>query len=241
MNEFKIGIVVADSDEYAPLEKKIESAEYSDYKFLGRKGHSFKLSVGDKEAQIISILCGIGKVNAAAAAMHLIDKGCNIILNYGLSGGISGVSRGDICLPDRFLEHDFDLTGIGYKPCEKPSQRYIYNASEELISLFLENVVKAKCGTAVTGDRFVCDEALRIELKTQFSAMSCDMETAAIAYVCDFSNIPFLSVRRISDDAGDDASDSYRNMNTSNETLLSDMIIDFCKVIIKSQDKLYEK
>ena len=27
-----------------------------------------------------------------------------------------------------FLEHDFDLTGIGYKPCEKPSQKYIYDA-----------------------------------------------------------------------------------------------------------------
>lgn len=241
MNKLKIGIVVADNDEYAPLEALIKTGEYSEYNFLGRTGHSFKVAIDEGEAQVISLLCGIGKVNAAAATMHLIDKGCNIILNYGLSGGISGIARGELSLPSGFLEHDFDLTGIGYKPCEKPSQRYIYTASEMLIKLFLENIANAKCGTAVTGDCFVCDEKLRNDLKTQFDAMSCDMETAAIAYICDFSNIPFLSLRRVSDDAGADAIDSYRDMNTSNETLLSDMIIDFCKVIIKSQDKLYEK
>ena len=235
MNNFKIGIVIADSDEYAPLEAFIKSGEYSDYSFLGRKAHSFCVDSNGNKAEVISILCGIGKVNATAAAMHLIDKGCNILLNFGLSGGISGVSRGDICICNRFLEHDFDLTGIGYKPCEKPSQRYIYDANTDLIKLFKGMFSSVKCGTAVSGDSFVCDEDLRIALKTNFGAMCCDMETAAIAYVCDFSNVPFLSLRRISDDAGSDAVDSYREMNTSNETVLSDLIIDFCKVLIDSK------
>lgn len=229
MNNFKIGIVVADSDEYAPLEEYIKKCEYSEYLFLGRKGHKFLLK--EKSVEIISVLCGIGKVNAAAAAMHLADIGCNIILNFGLSGGISGVRRGDIVVCNRFLEHDFDLTGIGYKPCEKPSQKYIYDASKELIDLYKKIDSYVLCGTAVTGDRFVCDENLRISLKNNFGAMSCDMETAAIAYVCDFAKIPFFSLRRISDDAGSDAVDNYREMNTSNETVLSDLIIDFCKLI----------
>ena len=227
MNNLKIGIVVADSDEYAPLENIIKQKDYSDYSFLGRKGHKFNLD----NAEITSILCGIGKVNAAAAAMHLVDIGCNIILNFGLSGGISGVRRGDICVCNRFLEHDFDLTGIGYKPCEKPSQKYIYDANKDLINLYLSNDSSALCGTAVTGDRFVCDEDLRISLRDNFGAMSCDMETAAIAYVCDFSNVPFFALRRISDDAGADAVESYRDMNTSKETVLSELIIDFCRCI----------
>ena len=61
--------------------------------------------------------------------------------------------------------------------------------------------------------------------------MSCDMETAAIAYVCDFANVPFLALRRISDDAGADAVDSYREMNTAAEAVLSDYIIDFIKAL----------
>ena len=100
----KIGIIVADIDEYKPLENYIEKGDFEVYSFLGRKGHKFCVN----DTEVISILCGIGKVNATAAAMHLVDVGCDYILNFGLSGGISGVRRGDISIPTRFLEHDFD-------------------------------------------------------------------------------------------------------------------------------------
>ncbi len=233
MNNLKIGIVVADSDEYKPLADVIEKGEFEFYNFLGRKGHEFEIVAENGTAQVISILCGIGKVNAAAATMHLIDIGCNTIINYGLSGGISGIGRGELCICDRFLEHDFDLTGIGYKPCEKPSQKYIYEADKSLIELFIKILPNAKLGTAVTGDCFVCDENLRNSLKTNFNAMSCDMETAAIAYVCDFAKIPFVCLRRISDDAGADAETSYREMNTSDETVLSDYILNFINSLVK--------
>ena len=227
MDILKIGIVVADSDEYKPLLNFIEKTNYEEYSFLGRMAHKFKIG----NAQVVSILCGIGKVNATAAAMHLVDIGCNIILNFGLSGGISGVFKGDVCLCDKFLEHDFELTGIGYKPCEKPSQRYVYNADVLLIEKFKQIFSNVKVGTAVTGDRFICNEKDREYFKNEFSAMSRDMETAAIAYVCDFANIPFLALRRISDDAGADAVDSYREMNTAAEAVLSDYIIDFIKAL----------
>ncbi len=234
MKYLKIGIVIADIDEYKPLADFIEKGEYEKYDFLNRIGHKFSVYADEKKAEIISVNCGIGKVNATAAAMHFIDIGCDIILNYGLSGGVSGISRGELCVVNRFLEHDFDLTGIGYKPCEKPGQNYIYEADRELINLCLKLLPFAKSGTAVTGDSFICDEEKRISLKEKFSAMSCDMETAAIAYVCENSGIPFLSIRRISDDAGADALENYREMNTSNETVLSDFIIEFCKVLINS-------
>lgn len=242
MNNLKIGIVIADSDEYAPLAKAIEKGVYTDYSFLGRRGHSFHIATENGAAQVISLNCGIGKVNAAAVAAHFADINCNVILNYGLSGGISGVKRGDLSLGTSFVEHDFDLTGIGYKPCEKPSQKYIYESDPLLCELFTKIIAEAKLGTAVTGDSFVCDEALRDRLKQEFGAMSCDMETAAIAYVCDSANIPFMALRRISDDAGADAYESYNEMNTSDETLLSDYILMFIKALIDSgfSGKAYE-
>ena len=55
--------------------------------------------------------------------------------------------------------------------------------------------------------------------------MCCDMETAAIAYVCEYAGLPFAAVRRVSDDAGESAVDNYRDMNTSGETVLSDFIL----------------
>lgn len=235
MMNYKIGIVVADSDEYKSLLDFIRTKEYEDYSFLNRTGHKFILETDNGSAEIISLLCGIGKVNATAAAMHLVDIGCDIILNYGLSGGISGISRGELMACTKLLEHDFDLTGIGYKLCEKPSQKYIYDADNSLIELFTNEIANVKRGTAVSGDRFVCDAALRDSLKINFGAMSCDMETAAIAYVCDASDVPFFALRRISDDAGADALDSYREMNTSDDTLLSSYIIEFILKIIDTK------
>lgn len=232
MNKLKIGIIVADVDEYKPFSAEIEKGEFESYSFLGRTGHKFCVSTNGGVANVISILCGIGKVNAAAAATHLADIGCDIILNYGLSGGVSGISRGELCVPDKFLEHDFDLSGIGYALCEKPSQKYIYDADAKLIETAKKVIPDLKTGTAVSGDHFICDNAVRESLKQNFGAMSCDMETAAIAYVCEFAKIPFLALRRISDDAGSDATESYREMNTSSETLLSDYIIKFIKECI---------
>ena len=56
--------------------------------------------------------------------------------------------------------------------------------------------------------------------------MSCDMETAAVAFVCEYASVPFACVRRISDDAGADAAESYREMNCSSQTELSDFILE---------------
>ncbi|MEE1238663.1 MAG: 5'-methylthioadenosine/S-adenosylhomocysteine nucleosidase [Acutalibacteraceae bacterium] len=222
----KIGIIVADTDEFAPLEENIKKGEYTEKTFLKRKILEFKIGA----IEICTMLCGIGKVNAAAGATHLIDTGCEIILNYGLSGGISGIRRGELCLCNRFLEHDFNLTTIGYKPCEKPGQNsYIYNSDKRLNDVVKSLLPDIKEGLAVTGDCFVCDENLRSFLKEEFGAMCCDMETAAIAYVCEYAGVPFTAVRRVSDDAGESALESYREMNTSGETVLSDFILECAK------------
>ena len=232
MKEIKVGIIVADIDEYKPFAATTKKGEFKEYSFLGRTAHQFSLKTEKANITVLSILCGIGKVNAAAAAMHFVDIGCDYILNYGLSGGISKIHRGEISAPDKFLEHDFDLSGIGYKLCEKPLQNYIYKANEDLIKIAERIVPNLKIGTAVSGDHFICDNAVRDSLKENFDAMSCDMETAAIAYVCEFSNTPFLALRRISDDAGSDATEDYKEMNTSEETLLSDYMISIIKELV---------
>lgn len=233
MNNLKIGIVVADTEEYKPLADFVENGQYENYDFLGRVAHKFYISTENGTAEVISILCGIGKVNAAAAAMHLADIGCDYILNFGLSGGISGIDKGEISLANRFLEHDFDLTGLGYSPCEKPGQKYIYEVDDKLISLAKKVLPSCKVGTAVSGDRFICDEKTANYFKDEFSAMTCDMETAAIAYVCDASNIPFIALRKMSDDASDQAGDSYTEMNNTKDISLFGYIIEIIKEIIK--------
>ncbi len=221
MEKIKIGIVIADTDEYCPLEKKMDMLGGTPTKIAGRSAHRF--TVGN--AEVTSVLCGIGKVNAAVAATALAEQGAEIIFNCGLSGGVSGISKNEITVPDRFLEHDFDLTSIGYKPCEKPGQEYIYNADEKICTALASKFENVKFGTAVSGDCFVGNEELRTYLRDEFSAMSCDMETAAVAYVCATYGIKFASIRKISDDAGSDAAESYREINALKEDALINGIL----------------
>ncbi len=228
MENVKIGIVIADSDEFLPLENKMDKLSGKEITVAGRKAYNFKIGSAD----ITAVLCGIGKVNAAVAATVLADSGADILLNCGLSGGISGVKRGDICIPDRFLEHDFDLSGLGYKRCEKPSQEYIYTADKALVDILKKIIPSARIGTAVSGDCFVSDAELRLTLKNEFSATSCDMETAAIAYVAYSYGIRFASVRKISDDAGNDAADSYRELNILAEDVLIETLFSVIEEII---------
>lgn len=221
----KIGIAVADKDEYEPFVKALDNADNTPTPFKS----AVLFDCGGIKAH--ALLCGIGKVNAAAAAMYLIERGCDLILNFGLSGGLEGVKKGEFILPERFLEHDFDLTPLGYKPCEKPGQTYIYNSDKALLEKIAMSGVARPGGTAVCGDRFICNNADRDFLVNTFLAASCDMETGAIASVCHFSKVPFISLRRISDDASDDACESYNDMNKNEGTSLSGAFIKCLKII----------
>ena len=43
MKNIKVGIFVADIDEYKPFAETIEETDYETYHFLGRKGHKFNI------------------------------------------------------------------------------------------------------------------------------------------------------------------------------------------------------
>ena len=211
-NELKIGLIVADDMEYAAYEKLVgEDATLKN--FFARKGHSYEITVCNKKIIIESILCGIGTVNAATAAMYLVDNGADILLNYGLSGGVSSVSRGEDVVGVTFLEYDFDLMCCGYQACEKPAQEYIYYANELLSDIISKQGGNLKKCNLASGDKFVSDPVLRDTLKNDFGINACDMETAAIAYVASLTDTPFASLRRVSDDAGEDATEDYHDMN----------------------------
>lgn len=232
-NELKIGLIVADDMEYAAWEELVgEKLKRKD--FYTRKGHSLVLEKNDKRIVIHSVLCGIGTVNATAAAMYLVQNGADVLLNYGLSGGISSVFRGEDVVGVSFVEYDFDLTGCGYKKCEKPMQDYIYSADAALTEIISnEGGGLKKCNIA-SGDRFVSDPVLRDVLKNEFGINACDMETAAIAYVAHLTGTPFASLRRVSDDAGEEATDAYHEMNNK-------PMSDLPALLLRSVETFFDK
>ncbi len=227
-NYRKIGVVIADDEEFKPFKDFALQNGGKEILIFSRPAFVMKI----KGTEIFAVHSFVGKTNAAALTSKLISDGCEIILNYGLSGSISKSVIGQFSIPTKYIEHDFDLTGLGYKMCEKPWQNYVYKTDENLFKILKSVFPDAVCGPAVSGDHFIADRKIADSLSENFNAVTCDMETAAIASVCEMANIPFASLRRVSDGADDKVVKTYRNMNVNSGNILFDCFYEFLISII---------
>ncbi len=219
----KIGLVIADDMEFAPVVEKCKLYNGEQYNICGDKAVSFETVCGNK---IVAILCGTGKVNAAGATAALICKEKpDCIINIGLSGAIKGVYKNDIVIGTNFLEHDFDLTPLGYEVGVKPQPKYVFEPDVDLFERFTAKFSKLKPCVFVTGDMFVSSTEKKEYFINKFNGGCCDMESAAVASVCYKMEVPFLSLRKLSDDADESAANTYRESNELKEDVLINMII----------------
>ncbi len=220
-----IGIVFADGMEYSPFLAFAKNKGGEEFTLRGNEAVSFIIESDDRKLEITGVKCGIGKVNAASATAFLIsDRKADFILNAGLSGAVRNLRREDMVAGESYVECDYDLSAIGYPLGVKPDgQNYIYYADEKLLGYALESagIIKAKTGT---GDIFLTDSGKKKLFYETFGTEAFDMETAAIASVCDKCKIPMLSLRKISDDADDCSVNDYREMNEREEACLTELL-----------------
>lgn len=233
-----IGAVFADEMEYAPF---LAYAQQLGCRTMDKRGNTAlvtQLSQGERRLEIHAVQCGIGKVNAASAASFLIaDDGAQMIVNAGLSGAVAGFRRGDLVAGTTHVECDFDLSAIGLPAGQKPGQEWLYHADETLLRFALahEGIKEGQLGT---GDFFLTDPATKQLYRERFHINAFDMETAAIASVCYKSGVPFLCLRKISDDADDAAVEQYREMNDRAEDTLTN-VLDGVFYRILAEDSLW--
>ena len=188
---------------------------------------SLKFYKGTLEGKdIVLVRCGIGKVNAAmGAALALNYDEYNGVINTGWSGAVSGVFKGDIIVSDSCVECDFDLTPIGRLPGQKPGQDdYIYKCDNTLYNAAC-SVEGFKHGNLGTGDFFLTNKELGQKYKEIFNISAFDMESGALGAVCYLLNVPFVSVRKISDNADDVSVSEYTNSVVSHVTAFSDIVL----------------
>ena len=220
-----VGIIFADSMEYLPFKKSATEKGAVEKNFHGLNSIAYTIKRGENDLDIVAVECGIGKVNAASAAAFLIaDRKADTILNAGLSGAISKVKREDIVVGTSYMQCDLDLTAIGYKLAEKPDgEEYIHPADETLLAL-TKQIGSFHYGKLGTGDVFLSDREKKELYKNLFDLNAFDMETGAIASVCRKNGVPFLSIRKISDDADDASGEAYREMNDRAEACLTEIL-----------------
>ncbi len=160
--------------------------------------------------ELVFILCGIGKVNAALHTQFIIDKFTpNYVINVGVAGGLSPeLDFGDVVIADDLLHHDMDVTAFGIPLGQVPRMDiFAFKSHDNLLELAKNIAIsdfKVQIGRIVSGDQFIEDRDRANKIQSTFNALACEMEGAAVAHVCHVNKVPFLVVRALSDKAGTD-------------------------------------
>lgn len=186
----KIGIIIAMDIEYRKL-----------CEALG--GKSEGMLAGN---EVVLWQCGIGKVNAAVGTLRLIQEHHpDVILSTGLAGGIDKcLSVMDVVVGGQAVYHDV-WCGMGneYGQVQGLPARFDADARLLKVARATADGPYVKEGLLCTGDQFITDKEALSVIKSKFpEGLACEMESAAIAHTCYMMQIPFMSIRVISDTPG---------------------------------------
>ena len=181
---------------------------------------------------VVLVLCGIGKVAAAATTTSLIvEFGCASLLFTGVAGGLGeDVRVGDVVIADSLLQHDLDArplypqyevpdTGKSRFAADAAQTQALHAAAQSVFGAGSPSLIDAATrqafglhapcvhrGLIVSGDQFIStradSDALRLSLP---DALAVEMEGAAVAQVCHDYGTPFALARTLSDRADDSA------------------------------------
>ncbi len=143
------------------------------------------------------LFTGVGKINAAFSLLHYLSENArpSCIVNLGTAGSAT-FNAGQTVHCTRFIQRDMDVTPLGFAKYQTP-----FSEIPTILEVFgpETNLPKACCGT---GDHF--DIA-----HTGDDYDVVDMEGYALAHICHKKQIPFLSLKYISDGADGQAHEHW--------------------------------
>ncbi len=157
--------------------------------------------------EIVTAVCGIGKVAAAICAQAMIaEYKPECIINTGVGGSLNkkyGIC--DVVIGETLVQHDMDTSPIGdplgfisgidlvYIPSDKAVNNALIKAAEAT------GECRVYTGRIASGDQFIADPVKKDFIVDNFGADVCEMEGASIAQTCYSNGVPFGVVRAISD------------------------------------------
>ena len=171
-----------------------------------------------KGKKAVVVRSGIGKVNAGICAQILADVfQVDALINTGIAGSLNNdINIGDIVLSTDVVQHDVDAGAFGYKKGEIPQMGQLsFPADAKLRQLAADACrdvnpeIQVFQGRIASGDQFICDRAVKNDIRDTFGAYAVEMEGAAIAHGAYLNQIPCVIVRAISDKADNSASMDY--------------------------------
>lgn len=200
-----VGIIGAMPSELVDIRKSLGEGQVDKHKTF-----EFHINqMGDNK--VVTVCCGIGKVNAALCAQNLISfYNVDIIINAGIAGGMdSQIKVCDIVISKDVMYHDLLARLLDNYPPHNSN----FCADDGLIKLAVkaceENNFKYFIGRIVSGEQFISDNKVKEEIKNQFNPYAVDMESAGVGHCAYLNGVPFVTIRCISDNADDEGEMSF--------------------------------
>ncbi|WP_439691473.1 5'-methylthioadenosine/S-adenosylhomocysteine nucleosidase [Curtobacterium sp. SP.BCo] len=194
-------VIAAMSEEVAAFADLFGDSSILDGPVGGHDGHHL-LDVGG--AVVAVQRSGIGFTNATATVAHAFhDFGPGTpVVNVGTAGGLMhGIAIGDVVVGDRAVNLNADATAFGYALGQVPGMPTGYAPDERLVELALgaDTGDRVRAGTIGSSEVFVTEDRARTFRAAFPTVAAVDMETAAIAQFAHVHDMPFVSIRCISD------------------------------------------
>lgn len=186
-----------------------------------------------KGNKIINACCGIAKVNAALCTQVMIDNfSPDCIINAGVAGGMnSTVKVCDIVISTEVLPHDLDPHFLAdYPPyCAVfKADEALMDSAEKVCGEFSVNCFR---GRIVSGEQFISDSAVKNAIQEKFNPYAVDMESAAVGHACYLNEMPFVSVRCISDNADDEGAMSFDEFEKIAAKRVAEIVLRMTEII----------
>jgi adenosylhomocysteine nucleosidase len=153
--ERPLAVIGAMEEEIAPLRAAASGAvEEGEGPYRWHRGTLDGVSV-------LLAACGIGKVNAAALTQALLGRGAGAVLFTGVAGGVDPSLRvGDLVVAHDALQHDVDVTPLGYEAGQVPGEPPVWAADpglRDLVAAAAAEVAEAEVADAAGADAASAD------------------------------------------------------------------------------------
>ncbi len=193
-----IGIVAAMDTEVKLIKNSLTN--YQKEVIAGVK--IYKAQVG--ENILVLVRGGIGKSNIAHATSLLCNKyKPNVVINTGIAGCLDPLKTKDLLLANVLVYHDVDARDFGYEFGQVPGMPKYYIADSKYLNdikkILTDLNISFVEGTILSGDSFITSRNMLKFIPNEGVNFGIDMEGASVAQICYLYQIPFVSMRFISD------------------------------------------
>jgi nucleoside phosphorylase len=145
------------------------------------------------DIQLVMMMTGVTVFNTYKLASVLNQFEPLEVIQVGTCAGLKKQNIGDVIHAKTFYHADLDLSAFG-----RIKGRLNRGPKPKSIGAVL-----------VSGSAFLASEANRIQLTHIYDGDGFDMESFGFFTICEQANIPFSSIRGISDNGNNDAKDNF--------------------------------